>query len=102
MKPQVACVLLLGLLLVGGALDCSPREPTSEAVAELEKLGGTVETANGKVVSVGFAGRRVTDADLEHLKGLTNLESLHLGSTQVTDAGAAELQRALPDCRIIH
>ncbi len=33
---------------------------------------------------------------LEHLKGLTKLRELYLHDTQVTEAGAAELRRALP------
>jgi len=35
-----------------------------------------------------------------HLKGLTNLQTLNLRSTQVTDAGVAELQKVLPNCKI--
>ncbi|MFB3109185.1 MAG: hypothetical protein ACE1ZE_07455, partial [Candidatus Binatia bacterium] len=44
----------------------------------------------------GFGG----DAGLEHLKGLTSLEALHLHFTQVTAAGVAKLQQALPNCMI--
>jgi hypothetical protein len=35
------------------------------------------------------------------LKGLTGLKGLALRSTQVSDAGVAELRNALPNCRII-
>jgi len=35
-----------------------------------------------------------------NLKGLTKLETLWLEGTHVTDAGVAELQKALPDCKI--
>ena len=45
---------------------------------------------------------QVTDSGLVHLKGLTNLEQLKLSGTQVTDAGVKELQKALPNCEIIH
>ena len=45
---------------------------------------------------------RVTDAGLVHLKGLTQLKKLYLRGTQVTDAGVAELQKALPNCKIEH
>ena len=44
---------------------------------------------------------KVTDAGLEHLAGLTNLQKgLNLTLTQITDAGVAELQKALPNCDI--
>ena len=35
-----------------------------------------------------------------HVKEMTNLQSLDLNSTKVTDAGIAELQQALPNCKI--
>jgi hypothetical protein len=35
-----------------------------------------------------------------HLKGLTRLETLTLGGTKITDTGVAELQKALPNCKI--
>ncbi|MBI82494.1 MAG: hypothetical protein CMJ81_04795 [Planctomycetaceae bacterium] len=44
----------------------------------------------------------ITDAGLVHLKGLTMLEKLSLDHTQVTDAGVAELHKALPECEIDH
>jgi hypothetical protein len=37
---------------------------------------------------------------LEHLKGLTKLQGLFLGRTQVTDAGVKKLKQALPHCHI--
>ncbi|HIE98042.1 MAG TPA: hypothetical protein EYQ63_13760 [Fuerstia sp.] len=44
----------------------------------------------------------VTDAGLEHLKGLTKLNFLDLNVTQVTDAGLAEIKAALPKCKMRH
>jgi hypothetical protein len=40
---------------------------------------------------------RVTDAGLEHLKGLIGLEFLHLRNTNVTQEGVEELKKALPN-----
>ena len=39
-------------------------------------------------------------AGLVHLKGLTKLQRLKLGGTKVTDAGVADLQKALSNCKI--
>jgi len=44
----------------------------------------------------------VTDAGLVHLKGLTQLRTLNLSLTQITDAGVAELKKSLPKCEISH
>jgi hypothetical protein len=43
----------------------------------------------------------VSDDELEHLKGLTNLSELDLRGTQVSDAGAKELRRALPGLKLV-
>jgi len=51
--------------------------------------------------SLDLYDTQVTDAGLVHLAGLTNLGWLYLHGTQVTDAGVAELQKALPNCVII-
>ena len=45
---------------------------------------------------------KITDAGLVHLKGLTKLVSINLIGTKVTDAGAQDLQKALPRCYISH
>ncbi|MEE3369009.1 MAG: hypothetical protein VX346_06665 [Planctomycetota bacterium] len=37
---------------------------------------------------------------LAHLKETTNLQTLSFDYTQVTDTGVAELQKALPNCKI--
>jgi len=43
---------------------------------------------------------RLARVGKSHLKELVNLQTLYLGGTKVTDAGVAELQKALPDCKI--
>ena len=43
---------------------------------------------------------QITDSGLVHLKNLSNLEARSLSYTKVTDAAIAELQKALPDCKI--
>ena len=42
----------------------------------------------------------LTDAGLRHLTGLIGLRKLDLRFTRVTDVGANELRKALPDCKI--
>jgi len=44
----------------------------------------------------------VTDAGLMNLRDLKQFQWLDLDGTKVTDAGVAELQKALPNCRIWH
>ena len=111
---------LLGLLLVMGMVGCGVP------VARLEDKGAKItKNEQGEVVEVdlyrkkisdaGLADikgltslealnlnscRQVTDAGLVHLKGLTNLEDLDLGETKVTDAGLAAMQQTLPNCKI--
>jgi internalin A len=43
---------------------------------------------------------KVTDSGLVHLKGLTKLLELDLRKTKVTTAGVADLQKAIPNCKI--
>jgi len=43
---------------------------------------------------------KITDSGLVHLKGLVNLQTLGLRNTKVTAAGVADLQKALPNCKI--
>jgi len=46
------------------------------------------------------AGTKVTDAGLLHLTALDKLVELNLSRTKVTAGGVAELQKALPKCKI--
>ena len=79
------------------------RLKADESGAGLEKrvesiigLGGEVERdesclASKPVVSVNFDQTRITDGDLECLRGLTELRKLSLEDIQMTDAGMARL-----------
>ncbi len=64
--------------------------------AELEHLKGLTQLR-----SLDLARAKVTDDGLEHLKGLTRLRQLHLKGTKVTDEGIKKLQEALPNCEIV-
>ena len=133
MKKTLAVLLLL-LLVVG----CDGEKPSgggdADAVAALEKLYAIISrNEQGEVVGVDFDtlvrafdeisitdaelvhlkgltnlqeinlnGTQITDAGLVHLNGLVSLKKLNLSSTQITDAGVKKLQQALPNCKIIH
>jgi hypothetical protein len=47
-----------------------------------------------------LTGTKVTDAGLKVLAGIKSLRQVGLSDTAVTDAGVADLQKALPDCKI--
>ncbi len=42
--------------------------------------------------ALNLAGTEITDAGVEHLKGLTNLRTLKLNGTEITDAGLVHLK----------
>ncbi len=42
----------------------------------------------------------LSDAGIKHLAGLAKLEALDLRRTKASAAGIAELQKALPKCKI--
>ena len=92
------------------------HDAVAEVVAEIEKLSGVVTVWQvelrpqtwlemrfddpgdpddpvgvWKVTFVNFDRTKVADADLDGLKGLTDLEALDLGGTQVTDVGLEHL-----------
>jgi hypothetical protein len=49
-----------------------------------------------------LASEWITDVGLEYLEPMQQLETLSLEKTQVTEQGVHRLQKALPNCRIIH
>ena len=64
---------------------------------------GLKELAGLKTLqSLGLVQTKVTDAGLKELAGLKSLQTLRLIATaRVTDAGVAELQKALPKCKVL-
>jgi hypothetical protein len=69
---------------------------TQVSDAGLENLKGLTQ-----LQSLDLGGTRVTDAGLNDLKRLTQLKNLFLWRTTVTNEGVKRLQKALPNC-IIH
>ena len=68
----------------------------------LEVLSITSGPRFSRLKGLDLSRTQVTDAGLDHLKGLTKLQLLDLRGTQATDEGAKKLQQALPNCRIEH
>ena len=83
----------------------NPGESQAAAVAAISKFFGELtfdeENPGRPLVGVNLRSTRVTDAGLEHLKGLTKLQTLVLFSTKVTAAGVKDLQAVLPKCSIL-
>lgn len=69
-------------------------------------LGGEVEydetfrSPCHPVVSVSLINSGATDMGLAHLQGFTQLQTLNLRGTRVTDAGVKKLDKALPNVKI--
>jgi hypothetical protein len=97
---------LAGFLLLLAAAPLLADEAEDNAVKAVEKLSGRVEhddKAPGKPVAAVdlHECKRVTDASLKELAGLKGLQTLNLLDCKgVTYPGVAELQKALPDCKI--
>ena len=121
--------MLVGAVMLLACLSGAAPADEASAVKAVEKLGGRVtrdDKLPGKpVIGVNLAGtnvtdaglkelkdfkqltsldvswsKQVTDAGLKELKDLKQLTRLNLADTKVTDDGVAELQKALPGCKI--
>ena len=54
-----------------------------------------------KLERLSLAKSHVSDEGAKYLAPLTRLKELDLSDTQVTAAGVAELNKSLPQCRIV-
>ena len=106
MKRLLVCVFL-GIAGCGeNTPDVDQDKPPARAdddpaaVAALEKLGAEIERdEQDAVVGVQLRDTSITDADLEHLKGLPNLQRLNINLCgEITDDGLVHL-KGLTDCR---
>ncbi len=72
----------------------------------LDELGSDALLADLKGLTrlkhLELCGATITDAGLQHLRALTKLEWLDVRDTKVTDVAVSDLQRALPNCEILH
>jgi len=82
---------------VAGTIDAYARQPSeivspSVSVRKLEEAHANIQFADdGRVLGVAMPAT-ATDADLEPLRGLGNLEQLYIACPKVTDDGLANLQ----------
>jgi len=74
------------------SLNCDSTSMTDEGLAYVKQLT--------QLKTLNLGSTNVSDAGLKHLAGLSKLDHLTLQRTSVTAAGVAELQKALPNCRI--
>lgn len=112
LRTLLIAILILSLPLSWFAVRLQRARRQREAVAAIEGLGGNVqyERPQGKQqpvsswlrdllgrdffdrVTLVYLQGNVTNADLEHLTALLDLERLMLRSPQITDAGLKHLQ----------
>jgi hypothetical protein len=102
----------LGTLNLGGTPISDAGLEHLKGLTKLQTLylGNTLITDSGLVhlkgltnlQTLNLGGTEISDAGLMHLKGLTNLQSLYIGGfgPLITDAVVADLQKALPNCKI--
>jgi hypothetical protein len=77
------------------AAPAAPSPATQEAIAAINKIGGTVMPLamndDSLVVDFHLGGTALTDEGLVHVKALPKVFELNLKDTQITDAGLANL-----------
>ena len=97
-----------------GSENADVTDASLKGLAKFERLH-TLYLGGSKVTDAGLKelarlkelqrlsfSSRMTDKGLKELAGLKSLQTLTLDqTTQVTDAGVRELQKALPNCKII-
>ncbi len=125
-----ACIALmfvfsaLSAVATGADEFVAPPKAERDALAAIAKLGGraqvdgeyrilsltlgtecTNEELKGlaaceRLTNLSISSPKITDAGLEHLKGLTKLTSMTITTSGLTTEGIGSLRTALPNCRI--
>ena len=113
-RMQTVLLLLGALFLPSVATGCSKTTTSDEEVRELSERLSEINAAaalekvrariqrddQGGIVSVCLWNTKVTDAGLEHLRGLTKLRTLYLSEIQVTDVGLQHLESLTGLCSL--
>ena len=114
MWSSIKCVLLAAMMLVPGSLLTAQEEEEGVTIkysdadkAAVEKIrdagAAILEVAqNDNRLNVAFhlGSGEIGDEQVATVKDLGFIVSLNLRGTKVTDAGVADLQKALPNCKI--
>lgn len=104
MLVVVVIMGILGALLlpaIGRVRESARQRSVQFSVAALESLDAKItRDEQREVVKVDLTLSEISDADLVHLKRLTNLQELELSDNQVSNSSVSQLQKALPDCEI--
>lgn len=83
-------ILLMSLMIVPCVLSALVT-PKARVIAKIQKLGGEFEldeqSPGQPLARVDFSFTQVTDDDMMGLKGLADLRELYLCGTDITDAG---------------
>jgi hypothetical protein len=89
-KPVVAVLVYVGLL--GCTKEVQIHTYDKDAIAALEPYAPKYEmNADGRVIKLRLEGPQVTDAVFEHVKQLTELNTLSLYGSAITDNGLTHL-----------
>ncbi len=68
--------------------------------ADLKLLKEHLDIWKASLRTIDFSDSDITDAGLTYLKGLTNLKTLVLSNTKVTDTGAKAIKEAIPGLEV--
>jgi hypothetical protein len=92
-RASYIAVLSLAALSVIAPSQAAADVPTAEQVAALKKLGARLTfDEQERLIGVNLSERRIADADLVHLVGLTDVTELDLTRTGITSVGLAHLK----------
>jgi len=83
--------VVLGIGFVGLVI-WWPDHREQMVIQKIQNWGGSVETENGRIISIKLSGRAVTDEEVRQLRNLTQLRRLSLDGSAVTDHGLASLR----------
>lgn len=91
-KVTDAGMTVLSQLRTLEVLDLQGTSVGDDGVAQLSSLS--------KLRMLALQKTALTDQGMKHLATVRSLQTLHVGGTKVTADGIAELQKALPNCKI--